>query len=147
MAVNPARIYRRIKAICLIAPVFMLSQCLYTIDAKALTVVDADRESQIYRICNSSGEDVIVAIGYQDGVSKGWIALSNGRCVKPLSHPVHGAVIYFYAQATRSRWSGNSTRSFCISNRRFEIDSTGGCFNGAESRFFGLINNGVNLSP
>ncbi len=135
------------KTFTFIFSTFILSQCLYEIDAKAITIMDADLGSQTRRICNFSGEDVGIALGYQDGISRGWITVPNGRCFNPFNHPAHGTVIYFYAQTTQQRWSGDRAHSFCISNRRFEIDSTGGCFNGAESRFFGLINNGVNLSP
>jgi uncharacterized membrane protein len=134
------------KTITFIFSTLILTQGLFAIEANAVTVIDSiNQESQSRKICNISGEDVSVALGYQDGVSKGWVTVSNGRCFNPPNHPVHGVAMYFYGQTVQQRWSRDGSRSFCISNRRFEIDSTGGCFNGAESRFFGSIGNGVTL--
>jgi uncharacterized membrane protein len=109
--------------------------------------------SQGRQICNNSGETINLAIGYQgDGVSKGWWTLNNSRCLTLDNHPVHGVVTHFYAFTVRAnnraRWNGDSSRTFCISNQEFEIDSRGGCFNGAQSRAFGTVGEGTkNLTP
>ncbi|GAP96964.1 DUF1036 domain-containing protein [Leptolyngbya sp. NIES-2104] len=107
--------------------------------------------SSLRQVCNGTGERVNVALGYESGISRGWWTLSNGGCVTLESHPVHGAVTHYYANSVRkenrSRWYGDRSRQYCVANSQFEMGSNGGCLNGAEFRPFGLINDGVTLTP
>jgi uncharacterized membrane protein len=104
----------------------------------------------VRRICNKIGFGrVSIAIGYQDGVSKGWYNIESGQCLNLNVDEVHGIATHYYGKTTiltTRRWFGDKSRSFCTTPKQFEIDSTGGCFNGAESRPFGKIGSGINLA-
>jgi uncharacterized membrane protein len=108
-------------------------------------------QSSLRFICNKTVfMSVSVAIGYQDGVSAGWFNIEPSRCLLVKPHEVHGIATHFYGKSKLSnlsnRWFGDKSRSFCVFvPQRFEIDSRGGCFNGAESRTFGTIGSGMDL--
>jgi uncharacterized membrane protein len=122
----------------------VFSSSFVTLPAPALT------QFNLRRICNKTGFGrVSIALGYQDGVSKGWYNIESGQCINLNVDEVHGIATHFYGKATiltTQRWFGDKSRSFCTTPKRFEIDSTGGCFNGAESRPFGTIGSGINLT-
>ncbi len=133
-----------LKAIGIIGAVSLgLSTSFLTIPASALA------QFRPRQICNKIGfVRVSVAIGYQDGVSIGWYNIESGQCLTLNVHEVHGVATHFYAKTkvlSTRRWFGDRSRSFCTSPKRFEIDSTGGCFNGAESAPFGTIGSGMDL--
>jgi Protein of unknown function (DUF1036) len=138
-----------------------LSVSLVTIEKPSLAQLSPNILSQhppmhppmhppIRRICNQTTEGIDIAVGFQDGVSKGWWMIKGGKCLKLDFDPVHGEITHYYAHTirttNRSRWFGDRSRSFCTAIKAFEIDSNGGCFNGAESRPFGLVGRGKNLT-
>jgi uncharacterized membrane protein len=104
------------------------------------------------QICNRTGLiQVSVALGYQDGVSAGWYNIEPRQCITLKVHEVHGVATHFYGKGklinSPNRWFGDKSRSFCIVvPQSFEIDSRGGCFNGAQSRTFGTIGAGMDLT-
>lgn len=102
-------------------------------------------------ICNSSGEKVKFALGYEADVSRGWWTLDNGQCLTIGSHPVYGMPTHYYAStartANRDRWMGDRSGQFCVGDTRFEMNSASGCFNDAELRPFGSLGTGrLNLT-
>jgi uncharacterized membrane protein len=104
--------------------------------------------SQLPQICNSSGENIAVSLGYRTGISRGWFALSNGQCQDVVKHPVQGMPTHYYATNNKKKnWMGDRSRQFCIVMQGFEINSRSGCFDGAESRPFGSIGTGQTLTP
>ncbi len=84
-----------------------------------------------FKICNSSGEGVAVAIAYHDKesdnwVSRGWWNLKDGECKTPLSGNLKNKYYYLYGDGDSHIWKGE--HSFCVDNdNKFtlnEADST-----------------------
>ena len=72
-----------------------------------------------FKICNSSGENVSVAIAYHDRdagnwVSRGWWNIASGECKTPLSGDLQDQYYYLYGDGDQHYWKGE--HSFCVDN-------------------------------
>lgn len=73
-----------------------------------------------FKICNSSGEKVSVAIAYHDAdsgnwVSRGWWNLDDGECKTPLGGNLKNKYYYLYGDGDQHVWKGSN--SFCVDNQ------------------------------
>ena len=91
--------------------------------AAALFVITAAHPAPAlatFKICNSSGEKVAVAIAYHDAdannwVSRGWWNLADGECKTPLGGDLKNKYYYLYGDGDQHVWKGS--HSFCVDNK------------------------------
>ena len=72
-----------------------------------------------FKVCNSSGEHISVAIAYHDRdannwVSRGWWNLADGECKTPLGGDLKNKYYYLYGDGDAHYWHGDN--SFCVDN-------------------------------
>jgi uncharacterized membrane protein len=72
-----------------------------------------------FKICNSSGEHIAVAVAYHDKdsgnwVSRGWWNLEDGECKSPLGGDLKNKYYYLFADGAQHYWRGEHT--FCVDN-------------------------------
>jgi uncharacterized membrane protein len=91
--------------------------------AVALFIVAAARPAPAmaaFKLCNTSGEKVSVAIAYHDKesdnwVSRGWWNIADGECKTPLPGDLKNKYYYIYGDGEKNTWTGSHT--FCVDNK------------------------------
>ncbi|MGK7890842.1 MAG: DUF1036 domain-containing protein [Leptolyngbyaceae cyanobacterium] len=84
-----------------------------------------------WRICNNTGYDVTIAIGYSDDgewVSKGWWEIgSGGRCMTLIHGDLQNRYYYYYAEHNDIGGSWSGDYYFCVSSNAFLIVGDENC--------------------
>jgi Protein of unknown function (DUF1036) len=120
-----------------------------SIDPKPAPALAQSRTRQICNKLNKESSEIVVALGYQDGLSVGWFKTKFGQCINLKAHPIHGIPTHFQGRVPfleTPRWFGDKSRSFCTSSQGFQINSAGRCLNGAKLEPFGTIGSGIDLT-
>jgi uncharacterized membrane protein len=80
------------------------------------------------RVCNKSGQNVDVAVGYDAGrsgfMAEGWYAIKSGRCVTVYGQRLSNRYYYLYAEGhSDATWDGTDDDQgidFCVSRKVFK---------------------------
>jgi len=101
------------------------------LSAAALFVLAAARPTPAlasFKICNSSGEHIAVAIAYHDAdagnwVSRGWWNLDDGECKTPIGGDLKDKYYYVYGDGDSHVWKGE--HQFCVdNNNKFTLNES-----------------------
>ena len=99
-----------------------------------------------FSVCNKTEHAASVALGYFDGKgwsSAGWWTIGAKLCVRLVEDPLSARYYYLYAEHydVGGAWEGD--RSFCIADKRFNIEGRSDCSGrGYETKKFFQVDTG-----